>query len=202
MRARASIGATLAAAAIAVGAITIQSGAAAQEGNPSASDPANDPMTNTETTKSTKTVTTTATIDKVDKEGGLVTLRANNGTTVDVKPGPDVHMDQLKVGDKVNATYFSETAVGISKPGQGQPKSTQTTVQRGGVTARQATMTAQILSVDQRTNTVLIRGPQGKTHAIMVQDPAVQAKLGRIKPGDNVDITYTQAVATSLEPIK
>ena len=214
MRARASIGAALAAGAIAVGAITIQSGASAQEANPSGNEGANDPAspdtspkTDTSakpdtTTTTARTVTTAATIEKLDKAGQSVTLKGANGMTVDVKAGPDVHMDQLRVGDKVKATYFEEIAVGISKPGTAQPKAGQTTVQRGGVTARQATMTAQILSYDQQRNTVLIRGPQGRTHAIEVQDPGVQAQLSKVKPGDNVQITYTQAVATSLEPTK
>ena len=218
MRAKASIGAAMAAAAIGVAAMTIQTGVAAQEGNPSEADPGmnqdqtnqnpanqNNPdknQANPDKTTSARTVTTTATIQRIDKEAGTVSLKGANGTTVDVKPGPDVKLDQLKVGDRVNATYYEELAVAISKPGQAQHKATQATVQRGGVTARQATMTAQILSVNQKNNTVLIRGPQGMTHVVTVQDPALQAKLGRIKPGDNVDITYTQAVATSLEPMK
>jgi lipopolysaccharide export system protein LptC len=81
---------------------------------------------------------------------------------------------------------------------------TSTTTQRGGVTAQQATLTAKIQSVDLKKNTVLIRGPQGKTHTLKVDDPDLQAKLRQIKPGDTVDITYTQAVAVAVavEPSK
>jgi hypothetical protein len=74
--------------------------------------------------------------------------------------------------------------------------------ERGGVTAQQTTITAKVLAVDTDSNSVALRGPQGATHIIQVQDPDLQAQLGKIKAGDSVDVTYTQAVAVSVEPTK
>jgi hypothetical protein len=150
-----------------------------------------------------QTITKTATVQKVDKAGGKLTFKDADGKTFDVKPGPQVNLDRLHVGDRVTATYFEETAVAIDKSGKGMmPKTTQKTVQRGGVTAQQATVTAQIVSVDPDKNMVVIKGPQGKMHSLKVQDPDMQAQLRQIKAGDNVSVTYTQAVALSVEPAK
>jgi hypothetical protein len=74
-------------------------------------------------------------------------------------------------------------------------------VQRGGVTAVQATLTAKIVAVDEKNDSVTIKTANGDTHSLKVEDPQLQAMLPKIKAGDNVDITYTQAVATSVEPM-
>lgn len=148
-------------------------------------------------------VTASATVVKVDKANRMVTLKNPQGENFDVKVGPDVKLDRIKAGDRVNASYYEEVAIQIGTPGKSAaPKMTSTTTQRGGVTAQQATLTAKIQSVDLKKNTVLVRGPQGKTHTLKVDDPDLQAKLHKIKPGDTVDITYTQAVAVSVEPAK
>jgi type 1 fimbria pilin len=131
-----------------------------------------------------------------------VTLKGPQGRTFELKAGPDVNLDQLHVGDPVNASYYEEIAVAINKHVQGPPKVATTTVQRGGVTAQQATLTARIVSVDTEKNTVGVRMPDGKTHTLKVDDPNLQAQLSKIKPGDNMDITYTQAVAVTIEPRK
>jgi hypothetical protein len=77
---------------------------------------------------------------------------------------------------------------------------TATTVQRAGVTANQATVTARILSVDPARNSMVIRGPFGGESTLTVEDPALQARLQQIKPGEDFDVTYMQAVALTIEP--
>ena len=37
---------------------------------------------------------------------------------------------------------------------------------------------------------------------LKVEDPDLQAQLGKIKAGDSVDVTYTQAIAVAVEPTK
>jgi Cu/Ag efflux protein CusF len=148
-----------------------------------------------------ETVTATATVEKIDKAASKVTLKDEKGDTFEMKAGPHVSLDQLKVGDRVTTTYFEEVAVALNRAG-GAPKKAETIVQRGGVAARQATVTARVVSVDPNKNTVVIRGPEGNTHTLKVQDPDVQAQLKKIKPGEDFDVTYTQAVAMSVEPKK
>jgi hypothetical protein len=151
---------------------------------------------------SARLVTASATIQKIDKENGLVTLKGQQGRMFEVKPGPDVDLSKLKVNDRVNATYYEEVAVAIQKGAAGGQKMTQTTTSGGGAAERQATVTARIVSVQPKSNTVTIRTPNGSTHALKVKDPALQAQLPNIKPGENLEVTYTQALAVSLEPRK
>jgi hypothetical protein len=216
------IGAAAVAAALVVGLAAVSHPSAAQQAdqsdkkqhdmnqgdksgaNPGAQAPATPPPTEAPAAAAATIVTATATVEKVDKAAGKLTLKDPQGKTFDLKPGPRVNLDQLKPGDRVTATYYEEVAVAINKAAPGAaPKMVETTVERaGGVTAKQATVTARIVSVDPKKNTVEIRTPDANTHSLKVQDPDLQARLKQIKPGDNLDITYTEALALSVEPKK
>jgi hypothetical protein len=149
-----------------------------------------------------RAVTTTATVTRINKAAGTLTLKDAQGKRFEVKAGPRVKLERLAVGQRVRATYYEEIAVAIDRATRGAPKMTHTTVERGGVAARQATETAHVVSVDPKSNTVAIRTPDGSTHTLHVQDPDLQSRLKHIKPGDDFDITYTQAVALSVHPRK
>ncbi|HEX8792369.1 MAG TPA: hypothetical protein VF765_15550 [Polyangiaceae bacterium] len=152
--------------------------------------------------KAASLVNTTAKVEKVDKSNGLVTLRGPKGRTVEVKAGPEVDLNRLHAGDTVQATYYEEVVVSLAKASTGTPKMSSMAVKRGGVTAMQATVTARIVSVDPRNNTIVIRGPMGGEETLKVDDPALRARLKDVRPGDAFDVTYTQAVAVALEPRK
>jgi Cu/Ag efflux protein CusF len=141
----------------------------------------------------------TATIQKIDKANQTVTVKNTAGQVQEFKAGPNINLDKLKVGDQVSASYYEEVAVALKKPSQNAPSMTQKTTQRNGVAVKQTTLTARVLSVDPKQNTVMVHGPRG-TSTLHVQDPDVQAQLKNIKPGDNVEVTYTQALAVSIEP--
>ncbi len=153
-------------------------------------------------TASAEVVTASAIVQKIDKDSRVVTLRGEKGSVLDVKVSPDVKLDKFKVGDRVNAAYYTEVAMSLHKTGEPAPKSTQTVIERGGVTAQQTTLVAKVVSVDPAQNSLMLRTPQGATHSLRVQDPDLQAQLPKIKPGDSVDVTYTQAIAISVEPLK
>jgi hypothetical protein len=142
----------------------------------------------------------TATVVRIDKAGRKLTLLGPDGQWFDVKTGPNVDLDTVRVGDRVNATYYEEVAVGINRHPHGGARVATRTVQRGGVTARQATVTARILGVDTADDTVFVRTPDGRTHNVKVADPALRAELPKIRAGEDVDLTYTQAVAVEVEP--
>jgi hypothetical protein len=141
-------------------------------------------------------------VEKIDKANGLVTLKGPGGKTLDVKAGPGISLDKLHVGDTVDTAYFDEVAVNIVKASPGAPKMTTKAVERAGVTAMQSTVTSRIIAVDPAKNTVTIKGPKGGEHMLKVTDPDLQSHLKQIKPGENFDVTYTQAVAVSIEPGK
>ncbi len=185
-------GRALAALAIA----TIAIGAAAIPGVSMADQPA------APETAAAEVVTGSGTIQKIDKDDHLITVKGSDGNTIDIKAGPNVNLDKLKVGSKVNAAYYEEIAISLQKSGDQAPKMTQTVTERGGVTAQQTTVTSRVVAVDTAANKVVLRSPSGTTHAVKVTEPDLQAQLGKMKAGDNVDVTYTQAVAVTVEPAK
>jgi hypothetical protein len=48
-------------------------------------------------------------------------------------------------------------------------------------------------------NKVTFKGPRG-VRTVEVQDPSLQAKLPSLKPGQVVQLTYTEAMAASIQP--
>jgi Cu/Ag efflux protein CusF len=180
----------------ALAALAIAIGAAAVPGVSMADQPA------APATAAAEVVTGSGTIQKIDKDNRLITVKGSDGNTIDIKAGPNVNLDKLKVGSKVNAAYYEEIAISLQKAGEQAPKMTQTVTERGGITAQQTTVTSRVVTVDMAANKVVLRGPNGATHAVKVNDPDLQAQLGKMKAGDNVDVTYTQAVAVSVEPMK
>ena len=142
----------------------------------------------------------TATIQSIDKANRMVSIKDRTGRLHDIQAGNNVDLDRLKVGQTVNATFYEEVALSLRKPGEAAPKTTETVTQSAGVTSRQASITAEILSVNANDNTVTLRDARGRVHMLTVQDPGLRARLPQLKVGDTVDVTYTQATAVSVTP--
>jgi hypothetical protein len=154
-------------------------------------------------------VTARARIQRIDKTSRTVTLNDMRGRTLDVQVGPNVDINSLRVGDLVQATYYESVAVALRSPGErtmGQPGekpgATERMVERPGASVRQTTVNARVTSVDLKNDTVTLDLPQGGMRTVRVKDPTVRARLGNLRPGSMVDITYTQAAAISVHPTR
>jgi hypothetical protein len=153
----------------------------------------------------TESVTVTATIEAIDHAKRLVTLKGEKGNLVTMQAGPEVkRFDQLKVGDKVTATYYESIAVNIRKPGEPAPKAaeagvTPSTGGPGATAAVQETVTVTVQSIDKANQSVTVKRQDGGVVSMRVQNPKY---LEVVKPGDTVDITYTRALLLKAEPTK
>jgi hypothetical protein len=152
-------------------------------------------------------VTARARIQNIDKSTRTLTLNDLKGRTLDVQVGPNVDINSLRVGDLIQATYYQSVAVAIRNPGErvaaqpsDRPGATERMVERPGVTVRQTTVNACVTSIDLKNDTVTLDLPQRGMRTVQVKDPSVRARLGNLKPGSMVDITYTQAAAISVQP--
>ena len=65
-----------------------------------------------------------------------------------------------------------------------------------GAIARQTTVTVVITAIDTKAPSVTFKGPAGKTKTIKVLHPE---RLQGVKVGDTVQITYTEALAISVD---
>lgn len=149
----------------------------------------------------------TATVASVDQARRTVTLRMPNGKTQTFRVAKDVNLGMIKKGDKITATLTDMLAVHIEKAGA-KPSATEATTvvltPRGPgagrvVTANTYRVTAKIQYIDHTNRTVTITWPNGQSRPIKVA-PGVNLKA--FKPGDDVVIRYTEALAISLSKPK
>jgi hypothetical protein len=49
---------------------------------------------------------------------------------------------------------------------------------------------------------VTFTGPDGYARVLPVKDPAAKKFVATLKEGDQVDLTYTEALAVSVEPAR
>jgi hypothetical protein len=64
------------------------------------------------------TVSSTATVQKIDLDTREVSLVGTDGKPFTIKCGPEVrNLPELRVGDKVTATYYESVAYEVHKPG-------------------------------------------------------------------------------------
>jgi len=151
------------------------------------------------------TVTATATVEAIDKAQRLVTLKRPNGESTTVTAGPEVrNFDQIKVGDLVTVKYIEALSMTLKKDGKELRAMTESTdgarakagERPGGIVGRQVEVTADVIGVDAKTQTIKLRGPK-QVVDLKVADPA-QFKL--IKVGDQIQAVFTEAVALVVEP--
>jgi Cu/Ag efflux protein CusF len=151
-------------------------------------------------------ITKTFTIEAIDKTSRIVTLKDPAGMLESVYCGPEVQrFDSLKVGDMVTFRYNESVVTALRRPGQAPRPTESAGVTRtpganpGGVIAQQTTSTVTLQAIDAKTPSVTVKTDRGQVMSIRIQDAK---NLEGYKVGDTVEITYTQALAVSVEPAK
>jgi hypothetical protein len=153
-----------------------------------------------------RTSEVTATVAAIDVPGRLVTLRGQEGNLFTVEATEAVrNLPQVEVGDRVVVSYYEAIAAQIATPGQEASASVTATrtpagARPGGVLAQEVTETVRITDLDPATHTVSFTDPEGLAQTIAVQDPKMRDFLKTLKVGDEVAVTYTEALAISVEP--
>ena len=154
-----------------------------------------------------ETLKVTATITAVDKATRDVTLKGPQGNELTVTAGPEVkNFDQLKVGDRVDLNYVEALTLELKKGGGLVVQRTEKAGAAGakpgekpaGAVGRQVTVVADVVAVDAAKQVVTLKGPQ-RTVDLKISDPE---QFKRIAKGDQVEATYTQAVALAVMPAK
>jgi hypothetical protein len=149
-----------------------------------------------------------AVIESVDPATRQVLLRGPQGGMVTVAAGPEVrNFGQLKPGDQVVVTYREALAAELAKPGSSAPPAQM--VQRTSRAAPGSTPGAgaeqmirarvKITGINRQHNTVSFIGPAKIERTVNVTDPDMQNFLKTLKVGDEVDLSYTEAIAVSVE---
>jgi len=149
-------------------------------------------------------VTVRGTVDAVDPEKKTVTLKGPKGNTLTLQVRDPKKLEVIKVGDPVVARYYEALAIEVKKPGEATPGVTAekavATSKPGQTPAamvgEQVTATVTVVGVDMKAHTVTVKGPEGNTETIKARDPK---NIEKVKVGDLVEVTYTRALAISLD---
>jgi Cu/Ag efflux protein CusF len=149
-------------------------------------------------------VTATATIQAIDSTTRRVTLRNEKGEEDTFSVGPLVtRFDQFKVGDKIKMTYYESLVFQVRKPGEkSNPQTDEAALARakgtlpGGTAAVQSKRTVTVKAIDMALPSITVATDDGRTVTRKIED---KKNLSGVAVGDKIDITYTEALLTSLE---
>ncbi len=155
-----------------------------------------------------ETAKLTASVKSVDYDKRLITLQGKDGKSITVEAGPEVkRLKEIKAGDSVVVEYTQALAAELKKAGSSSGVAVKEDVARakageapGVKGTREIKATVTIDSVDLKNNIVTFTGPQGNANVVAVQSPQMREFIKTLKTGDRVDVTYTEAVAVSVEP--
>jgi hypothetical protein len=142
----------------------------------------------------------------IETETRTLTLKGPKGKVVDIVAGEEVkNFDQITLGDMVVARYAEALTLELKKTSTGTGDATvhedATRAKPGDrpavASGRQVTVLAEVVAVDPKARTISIKGPKGNVATLDVRNPD-QFKVA--KKGDQVEVTYTEALALSVEP--
>ena len=154
-------------------------------------------------------VEASATIEAIDTENRLLSLRGPSGMAT-IQAGPEIkNFDQIHVGDQVKVTYTAAVAAKVTK----SKEQAATTVDAASYTAPTGSKpagavgatiktTVVIESVDTSFETVTFKRPDGYVRTIAPASPEGKKFIKTLKKGDKVDVEYTEALAISVVPAK
>jgi ribosomal protein L25 (general stress protein Ctc) len=154
--------------------------------------------------KKERFITKMGTVEAVDLKLRVVTLKGDKGKIFDVRVVPEVkNLAQLKKGDLVAIRYHEAVSAQVYKAGQA-PRVTEAASaletakageKPGGKYLYKTTTTATIESINMKKPEVTLKTLDGKTLTVKVERPKL---LANVKVGDEVVITYSEAVAVSV----
>lgn len=142
----------------------------------------------------------------VDQKHRLLALEGADGGRM-VLPVAEEFRDfqRARVGDHVVVSYTQAIAWQVKPADEGAPGvSARETLSNprageapGGAIERAITITTTITAFDVARGTVTLTGPQGRSNTLKAHRPA---DLEKIRVGDLVEITYSEALAVAVRP--
>jgi len=151
------------------------------------------------------TASETATVKAINHKTRVVTLTHSDGSEVTLTVGKEVrNLPQVKVGDIVTATYHESVAFAAKRADAGTPGTSvvqgaaraEPGAKPGAAAAQITTVTVTIVGIDKSAGTATLKGPRGNVVTVKARDPS---NLDRVSVGDLVDVTYTEAVAITVQ---
>lgn len=152
-----------------------------------------------------------AKVTAVDMANRLVTIEGPEGNSVVIQVTDQVkNLPNVKVGDKVRIEYYRSAFVEIEKGDSGGELGTEVSAAKvsapegqkpAGAVGVEMVRRAEVVFVDPYQKFISFRSPDRGLRKISLKDtPELQHYLKELKKGDIVQVTYSEALAISLEP--
>ncbi len=152
-------------------------------------------------------VTVTASVEAINHSTREVTLKGPLGNSVTFTVDQRVkRLNEVKVGDLVRADYYVSFAAELRPPTPEEAKNPLVVLDAAGKAPpgtspaagglRRFKVVTTIEGLDRPTRTITVKGPRGNYLTARVADPA---NLTKMRIGETIVVTYTEALAISLE---
>lgn len=137
--------------------------------------------------------------DSGAQSGALLTMIAGRAVT---------RINMLRPGDRVTARYYQALAARVASPLSTAPQpsaafTTERDAERpGGEVTRVRSGRVTVTAVNAQTGTVSFTGPGGLSRTVTPKNAEVLAFTRGLRVGQQVDMTYEEALAISVEPMR
>jgi hypothetical protein len=151
-------------------------------------------------------VTRTVTVEAIDQGTRAMTVKDDKGIYETIQAPPEMkRFNELKVGDKITVRYYENVVVRLKRPGEAPVDVLSGALTRGegkspaGTLAEQRTITVTVTEKDPKTMSATVKGPDGYVYSRRIAD---KKTFDLLKVGDQLDMTWTNAMLISAEPPK
>ncbi len=148
----------------------------------------------------TQTITISGTIETIDQGKRAMNIKTADGKFVAVNAPESVsRFSQLKVGDKIKATYNNDVFVRLKPPGEAAVDTVTPIASTGTASGTKGvvrTMTASVTNIDKGASSITFEGSNGWKYSRRVVEPKV---FDQVKVGDKVDITWNTDLTVSVQ---
>ncbi len=151
------------------------------------------------------TAVMTATVQAINVNERLIVLADSAGNVQVVEAGPEVkNYDQIAVGDEVVVEFYESLAFQLA-PADAEPMAGEAVGLMTAAKGEKPGMLAidviseivTVEAIDKPNQKVMLKGPDGQVSTVKV-DPSI-GDLTKIKVGDKIRVTYTEALAISVQ---
>jgi hypothetical protein len=156
-----------------------------------------------------ESMTAGATITAVDQANRTFTVTGKGGKSHTFTAGPEMqNFGQMKVGDRVEASYVEELSISVNKSGMKPRLEEKTSVARaekggrpGMILANSKEVVGIVTAIDHKARSFTVQGPRGNDFSATAK-PEVKG-FENVSKGDNVVVSYKQTLTIAdVPPLK
>ena len=154
-------------------------------------------------------VETVAIVESVDQRAREVLLRREDNTLYTLRVSRSVrNLAQVKSGDRVVLRFVEAVGVAMAPPGASGPSRREANAAvraargelPGAAEAEVVTRRVKILSVDPGSGTVSFQEGTKPPQTVVLRRPEMLEFARSLKPGDEVNISYAEAMLIAVTP--